>query len=61
MDRLTGGQEGRLAGVAQLDFQRERAGLRIPIHSDLAEFEKDLKTLERLAQRDRRLAILRRW
>ncbi len=50
-DRLTLGQAARLAGLPHLEFQREIAGQRIPIHYDVAEFQEDLKTLERLAQR----------
>ncbi len=48
---MTLGQAARLAGLPQLDFQREMARQRIPIHYDVAEFQEDLKTLERLAQR----------
>jgi len=50
-DRLTLAQAARLADLPQLDFQALLAARRIPIHYDVAEFEEDLRTLERLASR----------
>jgi predicted HTH domain antitoxin len=50
-DRLTLAQAARLAALPQLDFQALLAERKIPIHYDVAEFEEDLKTLERLAAR----------
>ena len=50
-ERLTLGQGARLAQLPQLDFQKILAARRIPVHYDVAEFEEDLKTLDRLADR----------
>ncbi len=50
-ERLTLGQAARLADLPQLDFQKALGARKIPVHYDVAEFEEDLKTLERLAGR----------
>jgi predicted HTH domain antitoxin len=50
-ERLTLGQAAELADLPQLDFQKVLAARKIPVHYDVAEFEEDLKTLERLAAR----------
>jgi predicted HTH domain antitoxin len=47
-EKLTLGQSSRLAGVSQLEFQHLLASRRIPVHYDVAEFEKDMKTLREL-------------
>jgi len=47
-EKLTLGQAGRLAGMNLLQFQHLLAGHGIPVHYDVAEFEKDMKTLESL-------------
>ncbi len=39
-DRLTLGLAARLAGLPQLDFQREIAGQQIPIHYDVSELDR---------------------
>jgi predicted HTH domain antitoxin len=50
-ERMTLGQAAKLANLPQLDFQKVLAARKIPVHYDVAEFEEDLKTLERLAAR----------
>jgi predicted HTH domain antitoxin len=50
-ERLTLAQAARPADLPQLDFQALLAERKIPIHYDVAEFEEDLRTLERLAAR----------
>jgi predicted HTH domain antitoxin len=50
-ERMTLGQAAKLADLPQLDFQKVLAARKIPVHYDVAEFEEDLKTLERLAAR----------
>jgi predicted HTH domain antitoxin len=50
-ERLTLGQAAKLSNLPQLEFQKALAARKIPVHYDLAEFEEDLKTLERLAAR----------
>jgi predicted HTH domain antitoxin len=50
-ERLTLAQAARVAEMPQLEFQSLLAARRIPIHYDVAEFEQDVKTLERLASR----------
>ena len=47
-EKLTLGQSNRLAGMSQLEFQHLLASRQIPVHYDVAEFEKDLKTLREL-------------
>ena len=47
-DRLTLSQASRLAGMSTLSFQRLLASRHIPMHYDVAEFEKDLATIREL-------------
>ena len=44
-DRLTLGQASSLAGVSQLELQRELGKRQIAIHYDVPEFEKDVESL----------------
>lgn len=47
-EKLTLGQASRLAGLHQMQFQQELAKRQIPIHYGVAEFEEDMRTLEKL-------------
>ena len=47
-DKLTLAQASRLAEVSRLQFQHLLASRQIPVHYDVAEFEKDLRTLQEL-------------
>jgi predicted HTH domain antitoxin len=47
-EKLTLGQSSRLAEMSQLEFQHLLASRQIPVHYDVAEFEKDLRTLREL-------------
>jgi predicted HTH domain antitoxin len=49
-ERLTLAQAARLAGVGRLKFQEWMAERKIPIHYDVAEFEKDVATLRKLGR-----------
>ena len=49
-DRITLAQASRLAGMNRLQFQALLAQREIPVHYDVAEFEEDLDTLQRLAR-----------
>jgi len=51
IEKLTLGQASKLAGMSQLQFQHLLASRRIPVHYDVAEFEEDLNTLQRLGRR----------
>lgn len=44
-EKLTLGQASRLAGIHQMEFQAKLAALKIPIHYDELDFERDMKTL----------------
>lgn len=44
-DKLTLGQASALAGMDQLRFQHLLASRKIPVHYDVAEFEKDIETI----------------
>jgi predicted HTH domain antitoxin len=44
-ERLTLAQAARLAGQAQLEFQKMLASRRIPIHYGIEELEEDLRTV----------------
>ncbi|MCB0172223.1 MAG: UPF0175 family protein [Anaerolineae bacterium] len=44
-EKLTLGQASKLAQMSQLQFQHFLASRQITIHYDVADFEKDLKTL----------------
>lgn len=46
--KLTLGQCSQLTGMSQLQFQHLLASRQIPVHYDVAEFEKDLRTLQEL-------------
>lgn len=46
--RITLGQAAQIAGVDQLEFQRELARRRIPLHYDLEELRHDLETVRQL-------------
>jgi predicted HTH domain antitoxin len=50
-DRLTLGQATRLAGLPYLEFQALLASRKIPLHYGIEEFEADVDTLNRLADR----------
>jgi predicted HTH domain antitoxin len=50
-ERLTLGQASRLAGMSQLDFQRQLAQRGISLHYGVAEFEEDLRTLAELRRK----------
>ena len=45
-ERMTLGQASELAGMHQIEFQRELSERNIPIHYGREEFEQDIKTLE---------------
>lgn len=47
-ERLTLGQSSQLADMSRLEFQHLLASRQIPVHYDVAEFEEDLKTLQKL-------------
>jgi len=44
-EKLTLGQASRLAGLHQMEFQRELANAGIPIHYGKEDLDRDLKTL----------------
>lgn len=46
--RVTLGRAAQIAGVDQLEFQRELARRRIPLHYDLEELRHDLETVRQL-------------
>ena len=46
--KLTLAQASRLAEVSRLQFQHRLASRQIPVHYDVAEFEEDLRTLQKL-------------
>ena len=45
-ERLTLGQASKLAGLHQIQFQKELAKRKISVHYDVAEFEKDLENVK---------------
>ncbi len=47
-NKLTLAQASRLAGISRLQFQHLLASRQIPVHYDVAEFEEDLRTLQKL-------------
>ena len=47
-EKLTLAQASRLADVSRLQFQHLLASRRIAVHYDVAEFEEDLRTLQKL-------------
>ncbi|MGE0082808.1 MAG: UPF0175 family protein [Desulfococcaceae bacterium] len=46
-DKMTLGQASRLARMSQIQFQRMIADRQIPVHYDTADFESDIKTLQK--------------
>ena len=44
--KVTLGRAALIAGMNQMDFQRELAKRKIPIHEDLADLEADLAAIE---------------
>ena len=46
--KLTLAQASRLADISPLQFQHLLASRQIPVHYDVAEFEEDLRTLQKL-------------
>lgn len=49
-DKITIGQASRLAGMSQLQFQHLLASRKIPVHYDVAKFERDLRTLREMGR-----------
>lgn len=47
-EKITLGQASHLARMSQLQFQHLLASRHIPLHYDVAEFEEDLQTLQRM-------------
>lgn len=47
-EKITLGQASELAGVHQVVLQKELAKRKIPIHYDVADFERDLETLKKM-------------
>ncbi len=47
-EKLTLGQASKLAGIDQINFQKELAQRDIPIHYGEEEYKKDLKTIRRI-------------
>lgn len=45
-EKITIGQASRIAGIHQMEFQKELARRKITIHYDETDFERDLKTIE---------------
>ncbi len=45
-NRLTLGQASELCGSSQFEFQNILGERKIPIHYDVEEFERDMKTLD---------------
>ena len=49
-ERMTMGQAKKLAGLTQIQFQRELARRNVFIKYDVEDFEQDLRTLDELDQ-----------
>jgi predicted HTH domain antitoxin len=49
-DKLTIGQASRFAQLSRLQFQHLLASRQMPVHYDVADFEEDLQTLQRLGR-----------
>ncbi len=47
-EKMTLGQASKLAGLHQIQFQRELARRDIPIHYGMEEFKRDLETIKRI-------------
>lgn len=45
-EKITIGQASRIAGIHQMEFQKELAKRKIAIHYDETDLERDLKTIE---------------
>jgi predicted HTH domain antitoxin len=50
-ERLTMGQAKKLAGLSQVEFQKELSKRNINIKYEVEDFEDDLKTLENLSDK----------
>lgn len=46
--KISLGHAAELAGMSYLQFQMLLASRRIPVYSDIAEFEQDMRTLQEL-------------
>ena len=46
-ERVTLGQASKIAGLHQIQFQKELAKRKIPIHYDVEDFERDMETIKR--------------
>ena len=49
-DKLTLAQASRFAHLSRLQFQHVLASRQLPLHYDVADFEEDLQTLQRLGR-----------
>jgi predicted HTH domain antitoxin len=49
-EKLTLAQASRFAHLSRLQFQHVLASRQIPLHYDVADFEEDLQTLQRLGR-----------
>jgi predicted HTH domain antitoxin len=47
-NRVTLGRAAEIAGLSQLDFQRELGRRRIPLHYDLEDFQADLRAVREI-------------
>lgn len=47
-ESVTLGQASKIAGIHQIQFQKELARRKIPIHYDVEDFERDLETMKDL-------------
>lgn len=47
-ESVTLGQASQVAGIHQLQFQRELAARKIAIHDDVEDFERDMETIKAL-------------
>lgn len=47
-ESVTLGQASNIAGIHQIQFQKELAKRKIPIHYDVEDFEQDLETIKGL-------------
>lgn len=47
-ESVTLGQASKIAGLHQMQFQKELAKRKIPIHYDVEDFEQDLETIKGL-------------
>ena len=49
--RITLGRGAEIAGIPQMDFQRELARRRVPLHYDLDDLQIDLQAVRELSDR----------